>query len=207
MGALGAAYRTPEMKHGSVRRASILFALVSAGCAAGDSGLSTRELTPAELASAAGFREAAEMLEDGQITSAEYDAALALARGCMEALGAVLSPISVSPVDGLRRIYTSRPSTADPRAIQRVEDCSVRYQSYVEAEYARERSASEKMEAPLLENSKQCLRGAGVPISRTDSNAPQMIRTAGDQHRGTVVRCILDEGRELYPALTLTVFV
>lgn len=149
---------------------------------------------------AVGHLEQAEALEDGIVTSQEYDLAFDRLASCLNLRGFTVTSPVVSPVDGVAYEFSSDFGTRDlDSALADLDDCETTHWRSVSMAY--ELSREPVMDPTLVEASTRCLKEQGYTPNGDERNVADLVRSIGEEEDSIVIDCVHGEAIRLYPEL------
>jgi hypothetical protein len=148
----------------------------------------------------AGFDEAAEMLEDGVVDSADYEAAVENARRCISDLGVAMSEPQLNPVDNLRLSYTVSIEGVSAGTEDAINACMDGNVGAVETYYVA--THEQQMSTPLIAPVRACMEAAGQGSFPDATSMPEFAGDPEEQdgtRRETAFECIREGMAEAFP--------
>lgn len=195
------------MKISKTRRLPAVVAIFSglflfASCADDDQNTTSEGTTVESLyeeAKDGGFKYAASLLEDGYVSLEEYQQANQKFLECMNDAGMPGRITGVNRIDGWRINIEieSTPQFTEEYLLKESSNCTETYSMYSELGY--EASNKDQMDVPLLEAAKACLtEKAGTQFIGTEQNTEDLIAAVGEDKKGLVKTCVMDNHHKLY---------
>lgn len=147
-----------------------------------------------------GYKQAAALLSDGNVTLDEYRTAEATYRQCLERQGYQFGAVATDPVGGLRLVYLSGGTYQGPKgkadnvAINKCQD------AYDPVEQSYTLTRPQQMNPQLLAAVKQCLKQSGVSYPASATNV-KMLAGGASSPPASITTCVVMQSERLFPEL------
>ncbi len=191
------------MSRSSLAIVSCAALLAITACSGGDGAAQPIQkdiLAAAKEQRAAGHDQAADLLEDGVVDSADYEAAIENARRCISDLGLSMSEPQLNPVDNLRYSYYANTEGAPVGTDEAVTACMDGNVASVEVYYVA--THEQVMSTPLIAPVNTCMEEAGYGPFPEATSMPDFAGDPEDDDAGrrtTAFECIGSAMSEVYP--------
>lgn len=180
----------------------ILATLSITSCSEEQSSVAERRRALAERrqseAEEAGWDQQAEVLADGEVTAAEYDALVASYIECYESEGVPMTDPVVHPANPRLRITApENPGSEVAVDSEALVECQTTYLGVEELLW----EDPAPMEPPLADAIRECMSGTGSPLEPDDDDLGDMARAVGPEGNDALARCVSEETSAFAPDL------
>jgi hypothetical protein len=136
----------------------------------------------------------------GSVSLEEYMSAFDALKDCVTEAGLIVTEPTMSPVDNARLLFGYEFNGLSPdAALAATDGCET--QTWTRTSIAFTLDAVPRMNADLAAFVSDCLTERGLDTKGNENSVSAFIASAGEPHRDTVVDCVLEGARRLYPDL------